>query len=287
VVEELGSLVRHGGLVEWGTPAAKRDVEYADSWKWGLQAGVFHFGIKDPAIANEAETDALLRQIAERDPRPPLFTRNEGHADVASLPAATSTGFMRLVRQRRSRRTFADEPISLESLSDCLYAGLAVDGWIDHPILGELPHAMTPSAGALNPYEAYVLAQRVEGLSPGLYHYSAVEHTLGLEPRSQAFPAALALGGQQWAEQAAALILLVAHFDRSMWKYRHPDAFRAVLIEAGHIGQNITLAATAHELAAVGSSTIADSVAEPALGLTALTEAFVYGIGLGIPRRGI
>ena len=58
---------------------------------------------------------------------------------------------------------------------------------------------MTPSGGARNPYEAYVFARNVEGLEPGIYHYSALEHSLARV--SAATPALSDLvGGQEWAD---------------------------------------------------------------------------------------
>jgi nitroreductase len=61
-----------------------------------------------------------------------------------------------------------------------------------------------------------------------------------------------------------------------------PVAYRVVLIEAGHIGQNMVLAATACGLASVTTSALADSILEPMLKLTSITQAAVYAVILGV-----
>ena len=49
---------------------------------------------------------------------------------------------------------------------------------------------------------------------------------------------------QEWADPMVAMIILVAILERTTWKYHDPNAYRVVLIEAGHIAQNIMLACT-------------------------------------------
>ena len=75
------------------------------------------------------------------------------------------------IEQRRSRRDYANEPLSLSELSCLLHAA---GGLTDRP--RELRAA--PSAGALYPIEIYVATHRVNGLKPGLYHYGVADHTL-------------------------------------------------------------------------------------------------------------
>src|SRR5260370_25332665 len=115
---------------------------------------------------------------------------------------------------------------------------------------------MGPSGGGRNRCEGYVYELNGKGLPSGLYHSSAIENSLGFLTSSPAVSPTQLLVGQYWAEDAGALILLVANFERSMWKYPHPTAYRVVLIEAGHIGQNVALAATNRGLTAVSTSDI-------------------------------
>jgi SagB-type dehydrogenase family enzyme len=147
---------------------------------------------------------------------------------------------------------------------------------------GRVPLKPTPSGGGRNPYEAYVYARKVEGLRPGLYHYSAVDNSLGLLTDAPLPEVGDLLAGQPWFDNAAAVVLLVAHFERTMWKYPHPTGFRVVLIEAGHIAQNMLLAATANGLASAPTCAVSDSPLQRILGLDPVSQAVVYTVSIGV-----
>ena len=85
-----------------------------------------------------------------------------------------------------------------------------------------------------------------------------------------------------WTDDAAAIVFLVADYDRTMWKYPHPSAYRAVLIEAGHIAQNMILAAVEAGLVTAITAAVHDSIAQQAFGLTALTQSVVYALVIGV-----
>ena len=87
---------------------------------------------------------------------------------------------------------------------------------------------MTPSGGARNPYEAYVYVRRVTDIKPGIYHYSGLTNSLGFITDSALPEPGDILGEQSWFDDAAAVILLVANFERTWWKYPHPTGFRVV-----------------------------------------------------------
>jgi SagB-type dehydrogenase family enzyme len=140
---------------------------------------------------------------------------------------------------------------------------------------------MTPSGGARNPYEAYVYATNVESLEYGLYHYSAIDNTLGLMTTTPAVTATQLLVGQYCADEAGAVILLVANFERTMWKYPNPTAYRVMLIEAGHIAQNISLAAANHHLSTTPTAAISDSAGHAMLGVDWIKQALVLAVLVG------
>jgi SagB-type dehydrogenase family enzyme len=80
-----------------------------------------------------------------------------------------------------------------------------------------------------------------------------------------------------------AIVFLMAYLERSMWKYQDPNAYRVMLIEAGHIGQNIMLAATHHKLTACPSAALSHEKIKQAFGIDGLTRTPVYALGLGAP----
>ncbi len=94
------------------------------------------------------------------------------------------------------------------------------------------------------------------------------------------------LGNQDWVDAMPCIVFLVAYLERTMWKYSDSNAYRVVLIEAGHIGQNIMLAATQAGLSACPTAALAHSRdPKSCLGLTRLTHAPLYALTLSYPAE--
>ena len=68
--------------------------------------------------------------------------------------------------------------------------------------------------------------------------------------------------------------------------YSYARAYRAVLIEAGHLCQTFFLVATWLGLAPFCSMALADSPIEKDLGLDGICESVLYAAGVGVPARG-
>ena len=68
-----------------------------------------------------------------------------------------------------------------------------------------------------------------------------------------------------------------------MWKYSNSNAYRVVLIEAGHIGQNIMLAATENGLSACPTAALNHSAIHQCLDLKRLTQSALYALTLSSP----
>jgi SagB-type dehydrogenase family enzyme len=284
VYQEISRLIHAGCLVVVGSPLAERDEQYETEWTWGPTAGLYHFGIKDPDyLAPEAAASWVMQRIATK-PLVPMYETNEGFKTVVELPEPDlSSGVLATMRERRSERGFDPSPISIQALRDCLFAGFGIVGFLDAGIPGmdRFPLKLAPSGGGRNPYEGFVYARGVVDLSPGIYHYSAVENSLGLLDGGLLPEPCVTVGGQDWADEAAAVIFLVADFERVMWKYPHPTGYRVALIEAGHIGQNICLAAAQHGLVAVPTCAISDTLVEGLLESRKITQSVAYALVLG------
>ncbi len=101
-----------------------------------------------------------------------------------------------------------------------------------------------PSHGDLFPYEIYVAAFGIEGLVPGLYHYSL--HEFCLRKIRQGPPTlAQILRGRpdlQFLKTVPAVLLVSTMYWRSAWRYRQ-RAYRYALQDAGHLTQNLITAA--------------------------------------------
>lgn len=254
------------------------------AWEdWNPSAGFFHFSTRDTPYEEDLERiERAIRSLVRREPMPRL---------AKSYPQARKTPLPELVRRneisqvllaRRTWRQFSREAISLTDLATLLGLTFGVREWI--PINGkeELPLKTSPSAGAMHPIEAYVVGQRVENLTPGIYHYNSVKHELGLlRSRASAREITRFLAGQEWFAGAAAIVFLSAVFPRAQWKYRFPRAYRTVLIEAGHFCQTFCLVATSLGLAPFCTMALAESRIEKALGLDGGSEGVIYAAGVG------
>jgi SagB-type dehydrogenase family enzyme len=178
------------------------------------------------------------------------------------------------INQRRSRRAYRAEPLSLAHLSGLLHAASGITA-------PRREYRAAPSAGALYPIETYVIVGDVTGLEPGLYHYRVADHRLEQlrleEMRTELVVAGI---GQQMLGQAPVTFVLTAIFQRTRWKYRD-RSYRYIMLEAGHIGQNLYLAATAMGLGACAVGAFLDDNLNTLLGVDGEAEAALYLIPVG------
>jgi hypothetical protein len=75
-------------------------------------------------------------------------------------------------------------------------------------------------------------------------------------------------------------------FDRQLWRYPYSRAYRAALVEAGHVCQTFCLTAVSLQLAPFCLMGLADSVIEKDLHIDGIGEAVVYAAGVGRPPAG-
>lgn len=178
------------------------------------------------------------------------------------------------IQTRRSRRDYLSGPLSLLELSRLLHAASGITS----PGVG---FRAAPSAGALYPIETYVVVHDVAGLEPGLYHYAVADHALEtLQTGDQRGPLLVAGMGQEMLGTAQVCFILSAIFQRTRWRYRE-RAYRYVLLEAGHIGQNLYLAATSMGLGACAVGAFLDDHLNALLGLDGQEEAALYMVTVG------
>jgi SagB-type dehydrogenase family enzyme len=122
----------------------------------------------------------------------------------------------------------------------------------------------------------------VGGLRPGLYHYTGAAHSLALlRHGANSRQIARYLEGQWWFGGTSFVVFMTAVFGRTRWKYDYARAYRAVLMEAGHLCQTFCLTATWLGLAPFCTLAFADSKIEQALGLDGISESVLYAAGAG------
>jgi SagB-type dehydrogenase family enzyme len=184
--------------------------------------------------------------------------------------------------RRRSIRSFAPVTLPLPALATLLRAGYGVTGTLEAE--GEVqPLRAAPSGGALYPLELSAIARRVDGLEPGLYHFDPLDDVLEVAARGHQ-AAAEATPFAEATETAAAVIVISAVFWRSRFKYGL-RGYRFVLLEAGHVAQNILLAATALGLGAVPLGGFYDRRVDELIDVDGVDESSLYLICVGAPSR--
>lgn len=265
------------------TPAAMHSWE-----KWSPSASHFHFATKDTKYEpSDVEDFSSLRQLARARPLPPRHKEYRGLKRVKLSKPGGAGEFDRVLRERRTWREFSREPLDLRRLEKLLWLCFGVQGWAKIPGVGRLPLKTSPSGGALQPLEAYVLIRNVRGIAAGIYHYDDEGHSLELlrAGGSRAEVTEL-LAGQDWFCGAAFTVFLTAVFERSQWKYEHPRAYRVVMAEAGHVCQTFCLTATWLGLAPFCTMALADTRIERTLGVDGIGESVLYAMGAGLrPKR--
>jgi SagB-type dehydrogenase family enzyme len=197
------------------------------------------------------------------------------------LPMAQRT-FDEVMTGRETAREFGDGSLYLEELAKILFMayGVTRDNVNTH---FPRPFRTVPSGGALYPLEIYLHATRVEGLSPGLYHYDPEDSNLDVL-RTGDDSAALAkfLFQSDLARSAAAILFISAVFLRSTFKYGD-RGYRFILLEAGHLSQNAILTATELGLVAAPVGGYLDREVDGYLDLDGLDESTVYMMLIGRP----
>jgi SagB-type dehydrogenase family enzyme len=263
----LGLVV--GGL---GGLAVGRSLRTQPDIPYGSDVGEIYHEWSKPKLLS------LLGTVANWGRQPAQY---KTHAGVKPIPLPAPDSFQGLytekaIERRRSVRDYSGQPLTLEQLSRLLYytGGINAERW------GYRLRA-APSAGALYPIEIYPVVHRVQGLEPGLYHYMVRDHALGLL-RPGNLQGEITRHGllQEFLGEANLVLVFTAIFQRLRWKYQS-RTYRYALLEAGHLGQNVYLAATSMGLGACAVGAFLDDGLNAMLGVDGQDEAAVYMLAVG------
>ncbi|MDA0269138.1 MAG: SagB/ThcOx family dehydrogenase [Cyanobacteria bacterium] len=192
-----------------------------------------------------------------------------------ALEGVSTQDLTATILKRRSHRNYnASKALPLLQLSQVLHLA---QGITDE----NRDFRTVPSSGALYPLEIYAIVHRVEGLEPGLYHHAIQHHQLELVKAGDLRQPLIKAGlSQDFLGEAQVCFVVSGIFQRTRWKY-HERTYRYVLMEAGHLGQNLYLAATALNLGVCGIGAFFDDSLNELLNLDGQTEAAVYLVTVG------
>lgn len=284
----VNELVEQDVLVVRDSPLDTKEKLIEAEWEWKLDARYFHYSTQH--VLFEDNLDAENRNLARlaRDVPPPPPFKDYGRSDVKLTCSVDeySGDFWEALRKRRTRRLFAREAIPLQLLSTVLMWTWGRTHLITDPEVGEYVLKTSPSGGARHPTEVYPLILRVEGVEPGIYHYSVKRHELErLRPGFFEELGVQLCANQEWVKDAAAVFFMTSVLGRSMWKYKQSHAYRVILLDAGHLGQTFHLVCTKLGLAPFTTAATRDSGIEEALELDGVSEIPIYTAAMGWPRK--
>lgn len=177
------------------------------------------------------------------------------------------------IESRRSIRTYVREPISLAELSFLLWCTQGVKS-----VEGTYATYRTvPSAGARHAFETYILANDVEGLERGLYRYLALSHriqqintdpTIAIEISDACF-------SQDFILRSGAVFLWTAVPYRMTWRYGE-RGYRDIHLDAGHVCQNLYLAAETVGCGVCAIAAFDDDIMASILGIDGSGQILIY-----------
>jgi SagB-type dehydrogenase family enzyme len=201
-----------------------------------------------------------------------------GKIELPAFEPARAMSLDKTLKKRKSIRDFQARPISKGQLAYLLWASTGIqrieDGY---------EFRTAPSAGALYPIETYVVINNVKSLEPGVYHYAIRAHQLEQlaqrDLRQQITAAAL---GQRMCAAASAVFIWTAIFERCKWKYGQ-RAYRYIYLDAGHIAENLALAAVSLNLGTCEIGALYDDQVNAIIGIDGTEESTICMAAVGIP----
>jgi SagB-type dehydrogenase family enzyme len=173
--------------------------------------------------------------------------------------------------QRRAQRVFLQKELSLQQISQLLWAAQGVTGKRQED---DVDLRSAPSAAAKYPMDVYVLT------AGGVFHYVSKGHCLGTVKKEDLRIALSDLAGRkQIIRSAPVTFVITAVYERVTQRFGERGTMY-VHIEAGHIAQNIHLQAVALGLASVPMGAFEEEKVKELLSLPAERRP-IYMIPVG------
>lgn len=185
-----------------------------------------------------------------------------------------------VIANRKSRREYGSGSLDLEELSFLLWATQGIRA-VEQAADGVTTRRTVPSGGSRHPFETYLFVNRVNGVDQGLYRYLPMEHKLLLITLGD-FSESISEGccGQGFVGEGAVVFIWSAIPYRMEWRYT-TRAAKTIALDAGHLCQNLYLAAEA-----IGAGTCAigayfQDKMDAILGLDGEDEFVIYAAPVG------
>ncbi|MBA4372701.1 MAG: thioester oxidase [Thermodesulfovibrio sp.] len=190
----------------------------------------------------------------------------------------SSPDLITAIGDRRSHRNFTKDTVSLDELSFMLWATQGITRKANEGTA----FRTVPSAGCRHAFETYLCILNVAGTAQGIYRYLPVEHQLLLEkePGNLAVRAAEAAHGQTFIARTAITFIWTTLPQRMEWRY-DIAAHKVIALDAGHVCQNLYLAAAAAGCGVCAVAAYDQQKMDKLLGVDGEDEFTVYLAAVG------
>lgn len=216
-------------------------------------------------------------------PQPPLELPYPEGAQLLNLPDPSEVHLPAIdlrtaIERRITVRSYRRQELSQDELSYLLWLTQGVRRTSSRP--STLRNV--PSAGARHAFETWLLINQVKGLAPGLYRYAALKHALLALDHSPDINQRMtqACRNQQQIGNSAVTFIWGAVLERMYWRY--PErGYRYLFLDAGHVCQNLYLAAEAIDCGVCAIGSFDDALVNGILGMDGDNQFAVYIASLG------
>lgn len=216
--------------------------------------------------ATKHQRDKMSGRRMERATQPAPFKEYPQDLERVSLPRENNFSTMSMPEALVSPEALS-QPLTVDRLARVLSLTCGLTASV-----GSIYLRSNPSAGALYPVETYVAMPGTGDDPGGVFHYDPGDHALTRIRRGDgAAYAATTCRLPEGAGAPAAVFLFTTIYHRTAWKYGD-RGYRYVLLDTGHVVENLLLACKAEHLSAACVTDFADEAVNSLLGVDAERE---------------
>jgi SagB-type dehydrogenase family enzyme len=236
--------------------------------------------------SNFDEFDNTKTDKASGITQPPITKSYDSSEVIINLPEISeeilkNENIYSCIKERRSVRLYSEEKLTLEELSYLLWSTQGINNFKNVPSLRTVP-----CSGATHSFETYLFIMNVHDIKKGIYRYLPIEHKLlfmfelenidekvDIMTLDQPFV-------PHFANKAAVIFAWSTIPYRSEWKF-DITAHKKILIDAGHVCQNLYLASESIEAGACAIGIYDQKMIDDILNLDGEDEFVVYLSAVG------
>ncbi|MEC0665829.1 SagB/ThcOx family dehydrogenase [Priestia flexa] len=270
------------------------DLAAVEHWieRGWLDALILHLTSKDISFSDDNQENSQhdlnekAKEKIRREGLPETYKKVEGLLSIKleeNLPLPKDRSFEDILVARRTHRPWSKDEFLLNEISSILYYGS-----IETKRLRE----QTKASFEINPriiynssfsaLEIYLFVHDVQGLEPGLYFYDVEEHSLILLKtgvfREEVSKMCI---GQERAGSGRVTFVISANWQKYMFRYRHPRAYRNLMINTSELAQKLLVLSTAYKKTTFVTPAFNDELADNLLNLNGYQEAPLYAVTVG------